>query len=1082
MIRATRSVVLFACIFMVLSVYGFSQSGTMSTFPGLNTVQDKLAPTAAPDVTIAVGLFEYCEHVNNAYQCWYKGGTNANQPVKFLGNTTPKLDSGPWSQNSDNGGNTSHCPTANSPNSQLLHDNVYNLWILEKRITAPSNGHNYMCVAISNVEDVSSTSPAFSWFAFEYDLDTVIPQDAEGNYYYPDYPQSGLWQTSSSTAPPYTAASDQALWITYDLQDVDDVYNIWGVLICAVDLAGLRASTSSPWVNNSQTPACLVAQPPLANFDQRRSWVPANNSDTTPPISADGEMFTYMVEPPMNHTSYLTNLTDTQEVEQWTIDWTSATPSPTYLNTWDLPSTQAAGDQMGCFTAANYYDTVCIPQPSTVTTGIYIDSVADRMQQFFHYTSNGGQGSVWTSSHAIQITPSATVLSQTEADIRLLQRNTAAPNAVYVAEDYQILDPVDSNAYVFLPSVARDQVGNLQGILGISGTASNEHPGLDSLYYDPTTQQEGTYGYIASPVTDGDAEDTDRLGYRWGDWQSAVLDPSDSCTVWVAGEFLPTDRTTEPFWYTELAKLPPMNTCTGAPVTLSSVSLSFGNQQVGVSSAPLVETVTNQQTVPLNISAIYAGGAFTQTNTCQAPVPAGGNCTISVTFTPSSTGTATGTLNIDDGASNSPQVVSLQGTGIPSSILLAPTALAFGSQVINTTSAAGTITVTNQGSSNVTVNSVLASGGYSETDTCTGVTLTAGKTCKITVTFTPTVIGSMPGTITVNDTSVGAPHIATLTGNGQYPVSLSADLAFGTVDVGSSSAPQTITFTNNQSQGLTFTYATSGDYSAVGSGTNPCGSSLAAKAQCTLAVTFTPTFNGLIRGALTINYNAAGSPATRSFTGTGQDGEAVPLTFTPAALAFGNVVLNTTSSKTVTMKNIGTTTVTVNSVTGSGYFAATPSGTAPCGGALAAGKQCTFTVQFTPLEVGSSDGGVTVIDNAGVNTQVQDVTGAGVLPVTLSPTSISFGTVTVGNSSAVQVVTVSNNQSTAIAINSVVASGDFVATSGGASPCSGSVPANGTCTLGVQFSPTVTGAIGGELTVSYTGFSPQVVSLSGTGD
>ncbi len=99
----------------------------------------------------------------------------------------------------------------------MLHDNVYNVWIMEKRITSKVNSNNYMCVAISNVEDVSS--PSFAWFAFEYDLDTVIPLNSHGNYYYPDYPQTGLWQSSTSTTPPYTPATDQAMWITYDLGD-----------------------------------------------------------------------------------------------------------------------------------------------------------------------------------------------------------------------------------------------------------------------------------------------------------------------------------------------------------------------------------------------------------------------------------------------------------------------------------------------------------------------------------------------------------------------------------------------------------------------------------------------------------------------------------------------------------------------------------------------------------------------------------------------------------------------------------------------------------------------------------------------
>jgi hypothetical protein len=1079
--RSAKLVAVLACVASLLCGHGFAQ--TMSTFAGLNTVVNKTSPTAAPDITIAVGTLEYCEHVNSSYQCWYKNGVNANQPVHFLGNSNPKADSGPWSQNSNNSGNTPNCPTAYSPNSQMLHDNVYNLWILEKRITSMVNGHNFMCVAISNVEDIASTSPAFGWFAFEYDLDTVIPKNSRGNFYYPDYPQTGLWQTSTTTIKPYTAASDQAMWITYDLQDVNNASNINGVLVCAVDLAGLRASTGSPWVNNSKTPACVVAHP-LITFTQRRSWVPANNSDTTPPISADGEMFTYMIEPPKDGHSYLTDPLHTQGVEQWTINWTAPTPTPMFVNSWDLPSTQAGGDQLGCFFAANYYDTVCIPQPSTATTNIHIDSVADRMQQFFHYTANGGQGSVWTSAHAIQIVSSSSSLTQTEADVRILQRNSSTPNAVYLAEDYPVLDPVDSSAYVFLPSVVRDKVGNLQGILGISGAGVDEHPGLDSWNFNPGTLASATYGYIASPVNDGDAEDTDSLNYRWGDWYSGVLDPSDSCTVWVAGEYLPVNRTTEPYWYSEMAKLPPMSTCAGGPVLLSNVSMNFGSQQVGVKSAPIVETITNNQAVALNISGISAGGDFTQTNTCGQPVAPNGTCTISVYFTPSTSGARSATLTITDDASNSPQSVALSGVGATSAVTVVPSSLTYGAQVVNTTSAGQKVTVTNSGFVNVTVNSVPVSGGYTETDNCTGVTLTAGQICTITVTYAPVVTGSAAGVLTINDTSTGAPHLVTLSGSGELAVSTSSNLSFAATNVGSTATPQNMTVTNNQSQTLTFTSAITGDYSAVGSGSSPCNGTLAAKAKCTYSVSFTPTTNGLIKGALAITPTGAGSPiAAGGMTGTGQNGPASPMTFTPASQSFGNVVLNTSSVKTTTIKNTTAASVNISSVTGSGFFTVAPSGTTPCGGALAAGKSCTVTVTYTPSNAGSSLGGVTLIDNASITTQVQNVTGTGILAVTMSPTTLSFGTVSVGSTSAVKVITVTNNMPTAVPVNSIAASGDFIATTGGSLPCGTSLPANSICTLGVEFSPTVKGAISGDLTLSYAaGSSPQFVTLSGTGD
>ena len=549
----------------------------MTTMQGINNATS-IQPAAWPDPTIAVGTLEFCENVNSAYQCWYK---STHKPVSFFGTTTPKSAKSIWTQNNNNSRNTPNCSNP-SPNAQILHDSVYNRWILQRRVLGSATNHEYMCIAISTDEDVSSAN--FNWFAYEFDLDSVIPTNTEGHFYYPDYPQAGLWQTSTSETAPYAPASNQAMWISYDLTDPDNYYNIDGVLICAVDLAGLRASTVSPWSYNGQTPACAVAHS-LVAFNQRRSWVPANNSDSIPPISSDGEMFTYMIEPARGSNNYLTNPEHTQGVEQWTINWSAATPAPTFVNSWDLPSTLAGGDQLACFNRYNYYSTVCIPQPSTSNTGIHIDSVGDRMQQFFHYTSNGGQGGIWTSSHAIQINPNPSVLSQTEADIRVLQFNSS--NAIYVSKDYPLIDPNDSSAYVFLPSIAQDRVGNLRGIVALSGTGSSEHPGLDGVYYNNGSSSWQSYGYVANPSVDGDAEDTDSQNFRWGNWSGAVLDPSNSCTVWTVGEFLTSNRTTEPYWSTEIAQLPPASNCAIAffqvksftPRSVSSDSITYNKSQ-----------------------------------------------------------------------------------------------------------------------------------------------------------------------------------------------------------------------------------------------------------------------------------------------------------------------------------------------------------------------------------------------------------------------------------------------------------------------------------------------------------------------
>jgi hypothetical protein len=1051
----------------------------MSTFPGLNTVQYKINASATPDPTIAVGTLEYCEHVNSGYQCWYK---SSNLPVNFFGTTNVKTDSQPWTQNNNNSGNTTHCGTAYTPNSQLIHDNVYNLWIMEKRITASSNGHNYMCVAISNIEDIGQTTPVtFNWFAFEYDLDNVIPQNSRGNFYYPDYPQAGLWQTSTSTTPPYTAASDQALWITYDLQDPNNNSNINGVLVCAVDLAGLRASTYNPWVNNSKTPACVVAHP-LTTYNQRRSWVPADNTDVKPPLSGDGEMFTYMIEPPKDGRSYLTDPNHTQGVEQWTIDWTATNPTPSFVDSWDLPSTMSGGDQLGCFRPNNYYNTVCVPQPSTSTTGVYIDSVADRMQQFFHYTSNSGGGGIWTSAHDLQIKPSSSSNTQTEADIRILQWNTSNPKAIYVADDYQVTDPLDSSAFVFLPSVARDKVGNLQGILGLSGSGASEHPGLDSWYYIPGTLQSGSYGFIENPGNDGDAEGTDSLNYRWGDWQGAVLDPSDGCTIWVVGEYLPSNRVSTPFWYTEIGKLPPADSCSGGGILLSPTSLSFGNQGVGSTSQPQNITLTNQQATAVSITSIFASGDYKQTNTCPSSVAAGASCTISVSFTPTTTGTRTGTLTVTDNASNSPQTASLTGTGISSSISLSPTSLSFGNQVINTTSSGKSITVTNNGASNVTINSLAISGNYSETDNCAGVTLTVNQTCTVTVKFTPTVIATVSGALTINDTATGAPHVAGLTGSGVVGMAITSSLSFASQTVGTTSPGQSVTLTNNTSSSLTLGWSASADFAVAPGGTTPCSSTLSGNSKCNLLVTFTPESNGIIKGSVAVTYNANGSPAITSLSGTGSGGASATITFSPTSQNFGNVAVGTSSSKSITVKNIGSSSVNLTSFTASTEFTVAPSGSTPCGSSLAASKSCTVTVTYTPVLTNSINGGMILANSSGNNPLILNLTGTGVTTVSLSPSTINFGNISVGTTSGVQVVTVTNNTTSAVSISSVVPSGQFLYTTGGSIPCGASVPANSICTLGVEFSPTVTGVTNGALTFSYSGnASPLEVGLTGTG-
>lgn len=102
----------------------------------------------------------------------------------------------------------------------------------------------------------------------------------------------------------------------------------------------------------------------------------------------------------------------------------------------------------------------------------------------------------------------------------------------------------------------------------------------------------------------------------------------------------------------------------GSNATLSATSMAFGNQTLDTTSQAQSVTLTNYGATTLSISSIAASTNFGETTTCDPTLVSGASCTIDVTFTPSNTGNLNGTLSVLDSASDSPQTVSLSGTGV----------------------------------------------------------------------------------------------------------------------------------------------------------------------------------------------------------------------------------------------------------------------------------------------------------------------------------------------------------------------------------------------------------------------------------
>jgi hypothetical protein len=249
-----------------------------------------------------------------------------------------------------------------------------------------------------------------------------------------------------------------------------------------------------------------------------------------------------------------------------------------------------------------------------------------------------------------------------------------------------------------------------------------------------------------------------------------------------------------------------------------------------------------------------------------------------LSFDPAAAGFATATLSITDNAPNSPQSVTLNGTGItPAAVTMSATSLSFGPEAIGGASQSQTVTLTNTGGSPLTIGGIALTGpgasSFIFANTCTS-TLAPAANCTIHGHFAPTTSGTLTAAITITDSANGSPQSIALSGTGVNApvVSLTAaSLSFGMQAVGTASGSRMVTLTNVGSAALSInSIFVTGANASQFVFANSCGTTLAVGASCTIHGHFAPTVAGVATAAMTITDNAASSPQTIALTGTGQ--------------------------------------------------------------------------------------------------------------------------------------------------------------------------------------------------------------------
>lgn len=540
-----------------------------------------------------------------------------------------------------------------------------------------------------------------------------------------------------------------------------------------------------------------------------------------------------------------------------------------------------------------------------------------------------------------------------------------------------------------------------------------------------------------------------------------------------------------------------------AVASLSSSSLAFASVNLGSSSAAQSVTLSNTGTGALTLTSLASSTSFKVTGgTCAAggAVAAGGSCTVTLTFSPLSAGSLSGSLSLVHSAGTSTVALSGTGVSLSPSAAASPTSLSF-SQAVGSSSATQAVTLSNTGTAALTVSSLSLSGtaagdfAIASGGTCSAAgSVAVGSSCTVLLSFAPTVAGARSAALAIAHNAVGSPTSITLSGTAtalpQATVALNASsLAFGAQTILTTGAAQTLSLSNTGSAALVLSSLSLAGSNAADfklAGTCAANASIAAGGSCTLLVSFTPQALGSRSATVTVASNASNGSAVIALGGTGAAVPVPAVSLSPATLDFGALTVGAAAgSRTVTLSNSGSAALNLSgiAVSGNGF-----SGSNDCGATLAAGSSCSLTLAFAPSGVAAYSGLASISSNAAGSPHTVALSGSGVLaplPVLAwqGAAPSGFGEIAVGSRSAPQAFTLLNQGPGAVTLTSVAVQGGSVGefVLGGSCASGAALALNASCSGTVIFAPAVAGSRSASLNVLSTGSNPVALALTGTG-
>lgn len=521
--------------------------------------------------------------------------------------------------------------------------------------------------------------------------------------------------------------------------------------------------------------------------------------------------------------------------------------------------------------------------------------------------------------------------------------------------------------------------------------------------------------------------------------------------------------------------------------------VNLGSAIVGRNPAYQTVTLENAGNSVLRIASIGVIGddgdvttQFAQSNSCGDDLPSGGECTVSLAFSPAGPGLSIGHLVIDSNDPVTPiSLVELRGNGVAGWVEVSPRLIEFPITAVDSR-AERSIVVFNRSVQPTVVTGIGmkdATAPFTQVNACSE-TLAPDSSCTITVTFEPKQQGDYRGVLAVA-TSDGSVIDVSLKGAGSTSddppaasrgISISPNpLDFGVVKSGTTaSLPVTVRNYTEESQVIRSASATAGG--SVFSVGNSCVGELVAGASCTFQVSAKAPASGTSQGTLALSFVNSQYDLQTSMLVTGSaQAAAASFTASPNFLDFG-LVAQGGAQQLVAVRNTGAGPMRLNVALSQTSADISATG---CTDLIEAGQFCELVVSYSGQTRGSTNG-VFSLSSTGAAMQQVRVEGRGPEPaVSVSAGELTFPGTGTNLRSAVQSLTVSNTGTADMQIRNAYATEGFVVTS----HCPATLAPGGACNVDVQFAPMAAGEVKGfgYVATDAGNGSVRTIALTGTG-